>query len=415
MQFSALVFVVYLNSLLLVGRKAAFSVNNIPSAYRGTTHCTGTVPTDIYLSTSQLIQKYGYPVEKHTVQTEDGYQLTHFRIPHGRSGPTARVRRPVILQHGILSASDLWILMGQEQSLGFILADAGYDVWLTNIRGNRHSRKHVTLLPRNAKFWNFSWHEMGYYDIPATVDHIMATTGEKVYYIGHSMGTTMLFVMTSNRPEYNQKIRLAISLAPVAFLWKPSHPLLKAIIPASKQITNALDKAGIWELFPYNRKFADLAGTLCHDGTPTQHLCVLAYFLAYGDDSERLNKTLLPVYLSHLIAGTSKKTVEHYAQIIRSGKFQEFDYGPVKNMEYYGQSEPPDYNLKNISAPMSLHYGTGDLIVSLEGIQHLSDELPHLVALSRVQPPSFNHIDFLLASDAKSLLYDHILNLMTVY
>lgn len=35
-------------------------------------------------------------------------------------------------------------------------------------------------------------------------------------------------------------------------------------------------------------------------------------------------------------------------------------------MEYYGQSEPPDYNLKNITAPMSLYYGTGDLIVSRE-------------------------------------------------
>jgi hypothetical protein len=48
------------------------------------------------------------------------------------------------------------------------------------------------------------------------------------------------------------------------------------------------------------------------------------------------------------------------------GEFQEFDYGPMKNMEYYGQSEPPNYNLKNITAPMSLHYGTGDLLVSLE-------------------------------------------------
>jgi hypothetical protein len=51
-----------------------------------------------------------------------------------------------------------------------------------------------------------------------------------------------------------------------------------------------LDKAGIWELFPYDRKFADLVGLLCRDGHPTQLLCVLAYFVAYGDDSERLNK-----------------------------------------------------------------------------------------------------------------------------
>ena len=78
---------------------------------------------------------------------------------------------------------------------------------------------------------------MGYYDIPATIDYIMAITGEKLYYIGHSMGSTVLFVMTSTRPEYNAKFRIAFALAPVAFLWKPSHPLLKAVIPSSKEIT----------------------------------------------------------------------------------------------------------------------------------------------------------------------------------
>jgi hypothetical protein len=78
---------------------------------------------------------------------------------------------------------------------------------------------------------------MGYYDIPATIDYIMAITGEKLYYIGHSMGNTILFVMTSTRPEYNTKLRLAFALAPVAFLWKPSHQLLKAVIPSSKQIS----------------------------------------------------------------------------------------------------------------------------------------------------------------------------------
>jgi hypothetical protein len=48
------------------------------------------------------------------------------------------------------------------------------------------------------------------------------------------------------------------------------------------------------------------------------------------------------------------------------GKFRKFDYGPMKNMEHYGQSEPPDYNVKNITVPISLQYGTGDLVVSPE-------------------------------------------------
>jgi hypothetical protein len=51
-----------------------------------------------------------------------------------------------------------------------------------------------------------------------------------------------------------------------------------------------LEEADVWELLPYRKEFAELVSYLCCDGSPTQHLCVDAYFLAYGDDSERLNK-----------------------------------------------------------------------------------------------------------------------------
>lgn len=59
---------------------------------------------------------------------------------------------------------------------------------------------------------------MGYYDIPAMIDLILNVTGhQKLYYIGHSMGTTVFYVMASTRPEYNNKIRAMFSLAPVVF------------------------------------------------------------------------------------------------------------------------------------------------------------------------------------------------------
>ena len=43
---------------------------------------------------------------------------------------------------------------------------------------------------------DFRWHEIGMYDVPASVDYVLKTTGKsKLNYIGHSMGTTAFFVM----------------------------------------------------------------------------------------------------------------------------------------------------------------------------------------------------------------------------
>lgn len=101
----------------------------------------------------------------------------------------------------------------------FLLADSGYDVWFMNQRGNFYSRHHLTLSPdRNrAAFWNFSFHEHGIYDAPASIDYILNITGQNgVSIIGQSMGTTTAFIMLSKRPEYNEKIRAFICMAPNA-------------------------------------------------------------------------------------------------------------------------------------------------------------------------------------------------------
>lgn len=64
---------------------------------------------------------------------------------------------------------------------------------------------------------------MGLYDLPATINYILNKTNEKkLYFIGHSMGATISYILCSHRPEYNEKLRLVISLAPTAY---PNHKL----------------------------------------------------------------------------------------------------------------------------------------------------------------------------------------------
>lgn len=63
-----------------------------------------------------------------------------------------------------------------------------------------------------------SYHEIATLDLPAAIDHVLDHSGQSdLIYIGHSMGTTVSYVILSEMPEYNEKIRLAISLAPIAY------------------------------------------------------------------------------------------------------------------------------------------------------------------------------------------------------
>jgi lysosomal acid lipase/cholesteryl ester hydrolase len=50
----------------------------------------------------------------------------------------------------------------------------GYDVWLGNNRGTRHSRFHVNINPDyDSHFWDFSFVELGKYDLPALISFVI--------------------------------------------------------------------------------------------------------------------------------------------------------------------------------------------------------------------------------------------------
>ncbi|KAF2885927.1 hypothetical protein ILUMI_20246 [Ignelater luminosus] len=114
------------------------------------------VHPDFGLNVKQLIEKYGFPLENHTVTTEDGYILQLHRIPYGRKKNNYPKRAPVLIVPGGFESSADWVNTG-ENSLGFILADRGYDVWLANYRGSRFSRRHIKLNPDVDKkeFWDW--------------------------------------------------------------------------------------------------------------------------------------------------------------------------------------------------------------------------------------------------------------------
>lgn len=103
--------------------------------------------------------------------------------------------------------------------LAFSLADEGYDVWIGNFRGTRYSSNHTTLDKAHMKYWDFSFHEMGIYDVPAMLSYIYSIRNQKVIYVGFSMASTTAFIYSSMFPEEAQKMmKVIVAMAPIAFL-----------------------------------------------------------------------------------------------------------------------------------------------------------------------------------------------------
>lgn len=104
----------------------------------------------------------------------------------------------ILLQHGLLDSAHTFAINGPKQSLAFILADNGYDVWLANSRGSTYSSKHVFLNPDESAYWNFSWDEMARYDLPAFVGQALKVSNvSRLTYVGHSQVRLARYIYTS--------------------------------------------------------------------------------------------------------------------------------------------------------------------------------------------------------------------------
>lgn len=347
------------------------------------------------------------------VETEDGYLLKVHRIAGDKSGKKGG--QPAFLQHGLLGSSADWVLNG-DTALAFYLADNGYDVWLGNARGNVYSKAHVSLSPYSPEFWNFSWHEMATKDLPAVLYHISNTTGKagQILYIGHSMGTTMSFVLSSVLPQVAKNIKLIVSLAPTAFMTHLTSPV-KYLAPFTNDLNWIATNLGINQFNP-NHKVLKFLAYGCETKNYTKKICENILFVIAGFNEKEFNLTMLPKVFSHDPAGTSTKTVIHYAQEIKAdGNFQQFDYGPKGNMQKYGTLNPPLYKLANIKRPVFLMYAENDRVTSYVDVKRLSQNLTELAGIYKVPSDTFGHIDFIFGINAYEYVYKPLLKVLQKY
>lgn len=368
----------------------------------------------VYFTTPQLIVSHGYPAETHTILTDDGYFLTVHRIPFSKENPKKVPEKTVLLHHGLLGSSADWVITGPGKALAYILSDAGYDVWLANARGNTYSRSHLHLSTDSYAFWNFTFHEIGQHDLPAVIDHMMDLKGWdiKINYVGHSMGTTVLFSLLSTKQEYNKILRAGFALAPVAYMKEIESPL-KYLAMFANNIETLLKLLGQNEFLPQNKLVKYFAKILCEINHYEEEICENAMFFLCGFDAKQFNQSLIPTVLAHTPAGASSKTLIHYAQEIHNeGRFQQFDYGSLGNMKQYGTAKPPEYKLTKITLPIALLSAENDWLSGDGDVTRLYVQLANPIDHYIVPLKDFNHIDFLWAIDAPTLVYNKLLHLM---
>ncbi|KAH8287796.1 hypothetical protein KR018_000331 [Drosophila ironensis] len=353
-----------------------------------------------------LIKKYGYPVETHKIQAKDGFVLTAFRIPKPGG-------QPVLLVHGLGDSCAGYVIRGPNRSLAFLLSDQGYDVWLLNTRGNRYSRKHKRFHRYQPQFWDFSFHELGAYDLPAAIDHVLARSKgfEQVHYVGHSQGTTSFFAMGSERPSYMKKVKLMQALAPVAFFYNIQSPIVVTLAKHTPLLANLARTFGIHEVPPENEVWRRLSYQIC--SFAFRNTCDYLILEIMGVDYQQFNTSLVPLFLGHTPSGTSLKSLEHYAQLARSGGFYKFNYQNAwENRRRHGSDTAPQYNLTEVDCKVALHYGKNDRLTAVKDVLRLREILPNVVYDNLIDNEAFNHIDFLWANDVKALLYDDMIELM---
>merc|ERR1712055_157185 len=369
------------------------------------------------LPTPELIRSNGYPAEEHWVTTPDGYILALHRIPHGIDNKDMEGPRPAILvQHGLLCSSADWVISTPSKGLGYMPADAGYDVWLGNYRGNTYSRNHTFLNPDawlNHHFWDFTWDEMDKFDLPTSIEKVLEETGqEEIFYAGHSMGTTAYMAMEHYRPDIYDKVRLANFLAPVTSEVNMGGAL-GWIAGAGWLIDDILTLMGIGEFLPSNWLMDCLASLFCQEAEVTQGLCSNILFILCGYDENQLNTTLLPDILHHTPAGASTHTILHYGQEKTTGGFHAFDWGSDKlNVEHHQSTTPPVYDLSRVTTPIALYWSDhdyfaepGDIINTILGLPNVLPGMNHEVSFK-----GFTHLDFLWGVDADRYVFSHLLN-----
>ncbi|XP_057662523.1 lipase member K-like [Diorhabda carinulata] len=366
-------------------------------------------------SAPEIIRLMGYPVSVYTVQTADGYLLTMFRIPNYKNENSKTRKHPVYLQHGIVATCASFLGNGKN-SLAFVLADAGYDVWLGNYRGTAYSEGHINLTVYDQEYWDHSMDEIALLDLPANFNTILehSPPDSKIIYIGHSLGTSLSLMYSAEYPEMSKKvIKMMILLCPAYTLTHMVSPY-RILAPIGDFILDFIKRLRLDRIVSQAEEQKRLIVPPCTESPEMMQNCMQWYNLFYGRNTD-LGPETIPVYFNQLPGGTSIKVVNHAANLVL-GYFRKYNYKKFNN-KLYGRDHPPEYDIKKVKVPVYLVYTTQDWATPEADALNLWRNLPEESRYGKlkIDRKAFNHIDMVYGRHARQWVYDPLIQILNKF
>jgi pimeloyl-ACP methyl ester carboxylesterase len=357
----------------------------------------------------QLIKYWGYPAETLKVETEDGYILNLYRIPHGRNDNSTVVRPVVLLLHGFKTSSADWLVTLPHQSAPFVFADGGFDVYVGNFRGTKYARQHTGWDPSTYMFWQFSLDEFATRDLPKMIDAaLQKSQAKQLYLVAHSSGATAAFVhLATSALIQTNKVKQLHAIAPLLYTTNVQGPLKQAA-PLLRSMNTASSLFGLGEFINNKDVERTVARQVCqHPDTDIN--CKNILFMISGPDTRQIDESRIEVINGHRPAGTSVQNIVHLAQQMTGGQPQQYDYGNAySNLLHYKSSQPPIINLTGFKTRTYLYSSECDWIAQVADVETAKNKHGAAV-IANLIVPSFNHMDFLWGTRAAAEVYKPIL------
>jgi len=305
---------------------------------------------------------------------------------------------------------------GEKDTLPYMLANAGFDVWMTNNRGSIYSYEHINpKLDSNdytSDYWDFSFDEMSKYDIIANIKYIKAKTNhEKVNYICHSQGCSQFVLSYTLYPDfYDQSIDKYATMGAALRIFSLNKGFVNLV--KKLKILEILEFFKLKNIMSFHKEHTKYFGYLC---SRALFICRTVISAIVEDfTTGQIDWEEIAGMYYYQPGGTSLKNLVHWLKVIENGEVRQFDYGKDKNLEIYGDEIPPQYDiekLKQIKFDVFITNSEGDPYCTKAN----TDLLIEYFASSKMNIQNigkYNHLDYLWGKNAHEDIYKHIIEFL---